>query len=124
TTQVKAHYLEKNFETTLWGYEIHKGITIGNLNLFKIERISTGETLLDGIKQGNVWGTYLHGLFTNDSFRGELLNRHREKKGLKPLKNFPSYWRALEKSIEEISLLVETSLNMNEIYKILNLYAG
>lgn len=121
TTQVKAHLLEKNLDTPLWGYEIHKGITVGNLNLFRIERISTGETLLDGIKEGQVWGTYLHGLFTNDVFRGELLNRHRIKKGLKPRQTFPAYWQTLEKSFDFMAKVVEESIDMRLLYKWLKL---
>jgi adenosylcobyric acid synthase len=40
--------------------------------------------ILDGAvtKDGRVFGTYLHGIFHNGSFRGAFLNRIRRKKGL------------------------------------------
>ena len=34
---------------------------------------------------GNVIGSYLHGIFDNDEFRLELINRLRESKGLPPM---------------------------------------
>jgi adenosylcobyric acid synthase len=74
------------------GYEIHMGQT----------RIldSTGETFLqlreqggkelleDGcfVNEGQIFGTYLHGIFDTAQFRGDFLNRFRKKKGLRSRK--------------------------------------
>lgn len=64
----------------LKGYEIHMGQTTGDLGLFEIER-SSG-SLADGSAKGNVWGTYLHGIFDNDGLRTDMLNSLRKQKGL------------------------------------------
>lgn len=122
TTQVLAQPINRgNKEHILWGFEIHKGISYGERNLFEIERLATGEKLYEGTKNGRVWGTYLHGLFTNDEFRRTLLNRHREKKGLSPLPVKVNYWKSLDENLERLSSLVEAHLDMKKIYKILGI---
>jgi adenosylcobyric acid synthase len=72
----------------LEGYEIHMGETIlgAAVEPFAhiISRSGKDVEILDGAvtKDGRVFGTYLHGIFHNDSFRGAFLNRIRRKKGL------------------------------------------
>lgn len=105
----------------LWGYEIHKGVSKGELNLFEIERLATKETLLDGSKRDSIWGTYLHGLFTNDTFRRELLNRHRLKKGLDPLPVKAFFWETLNASFDLLANFLEKHLDMEKIYRILGI---
>lgn len=80
----------KSDKNSLKGYEIHMGQTTGDIGLFKLKRfflnsqLSTlySELILDGSVKGNVWGTYIHGIFDNDEFRTALLNSLRERKGL------------------------------------------
>ena len=118
TTQVEAESLmEKDFQK-LWGYEIHMGRTVGDLNLFKIKRLATGEEALDGSSKGNVWGTYLHGIFHNDSFRRDLINRHRIKKGLKPVEFTYSYNEFLEAQIDFLANFVERHLEIERIFEL------
>jgi len=76
----------------LRGYEIHMGITTGEFGLFKINRLNCLDGLsglnnivMDGALNGNVWGTYIHGIFDNDEFRSFLLNSLRARKGLTPV---------------------------------------
>ncbi|KPK01244.1 MAG: hypothetical protein AMK71_06305 [Nitrospira bacterium SG8_35_4] len=66
----------------LRGYEIHMGVTTGDVGLFKIFRGTSQRALTDGAAAGNVWGTYIHGIFDNDGFRRAFLNGIREMKGL------------------------------------------
>ncbi|MBI2384527.1 MAG: cobyric acid synthase [Elusimicrobia bacterium] len=72
------------------GYEIHMGRTTrrGGDALLKIVerqgrrvRDEDGSASLDG----NVWGTYVHGLFDSAPFRRQLLKGLRRAKGLSPL---------------------------------------
>jgi len=120
TTQVEGYlYLEPSIKVT--GYEIHKGISYGEMNLFKIKRKVTGEELFEGTMVKNVWGTYLHGLFESDSLRRWLINRHRIKKGLNPVE-FTFSWKTLQSIyLERLAKMVETHLDIEKIWKIAGL---
>ena len=72
----------------LTGYEIHMGETILGRTAHPFARITkrSGEDVevIDGAvsPDGRVFGTYLHGILDNDSFRTALVNRLRKQKGL------------------------------------------
>jgi len=119
TTQCYAYPLKFDFKEKLWGYEIHMGQTKGELNLFKIKRLATKEETLDGSKKGNVWGTYLHGIFNNDSFRRYIINKHRIKKGLKPLNFTYSYKEFQEKQIDIFAKEVKKYLKIDKIFNLI-----
>ncbi|MCS7279586.1 MAG: cobyric acid synthase [Thermodesulfobacteriaceae bacterium] len=119
TTQVSATYLKNPTFTSLWGYEIHKGVCLGDLNLFKIKRLAHQEETLDGSQKGTTWGTYLHGIFHNDEFRRHLINRHRIKKGLPPLTKTYSYFEFQELQIENLANLVEKYLDLEALFKLI-----
>lgn len=98
TYQVEAEIMENfkqgfSLQPSLKGYEIHMGSTTGDIGLFRVKRacqpsafsLQPSEILLDGSINKNCWGTYIHGIFENDSFRGGLLNQLREQKKI-PLK--------------------------------------
>jgi adenosylcobyric acid synthase len=122
TSQVEAKPLSNpGKKYTLWGFEIHKGISLGEINLFEIKRLATGERLYDGSQRGMLWGTYLHGIFTNDEFRRELLNRHREKKGLSSLPVRARYWEVVEINLELLSEFVKAHLNFGKINQIIGI---
>ena len=99
THQVKATLHEQgmdlfkglNSDNVITGYEIHMGET-ELLNgtapfLTIVERSDKEVSMNDGAvsSDGNVIGSYLHGIFDNDEFRLELINRLRESKGLTPM---------------------------------------
>ncbi len=72
----------------LTGYEIHQGETILGLSAHPFSRITRRSgrevEVLDGAvsPDGRIFGTYLHGILDNDSFRTALVNRFRKEKGL------------------------------------------
>jgi adenosylcobyric acid synthase len=75
------------FSEPLYGYEIHMGVSrsAGACHpLFRIVK-RNGQTAgeLDGLVApgGRVWGTYIHGVFDNDTFRREFLQRLRRQRG-------------------------------------------
>ncbi len=126
TTLTVARPLEEPESNPLKGYEIHMGITElgpGARPLFRIlDRNGQSCQVLDGAinGKGNVWGTYLHGIFDNDAFRHAFLNDLRKKKGLPPLASAGIfYWQRLEASVKRLTETVEASLDMDQITDIL-----
>ncbi|MCP4252130.1 MAG: cobyric acid synthase CobQ, partial [Candidatus Scalindua sp.] len=96
THQVKATLHDRgvnifkslNTNSEITGYEIHMGET-ELLNrtapFLKIVERSDKEVCMDDgavSDDGNVIGSYLHGIFDNDEFRLGLINRLRNNKGL------------------------------------------
>lgn len=94
THQAVAELLIAGFQVAprsakrLEGYEIHMGETILGKSVEPfahiISRSGKDVEILDGAvtRDGRVFGTYLHGIFHNDSFRGAFLNRIRRTKGM------------------------------------------
>ncbi len=66
---------------------------------------------------GNVWGSYLHGIFDSDIFRRFLLNKVREKKGLKPLPDTHPYNMLSE--FDRLEAVMRENLNLKIIGEIL-----
>ncbi|MBR2179173.1 MAG: cobyric acid synthase [Selenomonadaceae bacterium] len=83
----------------LSGYEIHSGVT-GGLGDEKI------------VAADNVLGTYVHGIFDNDSFRRQILNAVRLRKGLKALPNTRNYLAEKQQSYDRLAQIVCENLNM------------
>jgi len=103
----------------LSGYEIHMGETTVDEDLTPFANISSRSgkpvTVADGAvsADGRIFGTYLHGLFDNHSFRTSFLNQIRRKKGL-PLQS-----EAM--AADPFDLLadhLEQYLDMNMLYRI------
>ncbi len=95
TNQVRAIGIDTldflNEGDEISGYEIHMGQTRlsgTERPLFKIiERDGNKVSLLDGatVKNGQIIGTYIHGLFDNDRFRNKLIASLMKKKGTRPM---------------------------------------
>jgi adenosylcobyric acid synthase len=119
TTQVQAwEHPDVNDGEKIRGYEIHMGATTGDTGLFKIKRFTTGETVLDGSIKNNVWGTYIHGIFDNDSFRGRLLNGLRKDKGFHEIPPV-DYSLLKEQAMDRLAGIIEANLDMKYIKALL-----
>ena len=110
----------------LEGYEIHMGVTRrgdGVRPLFRIiSRNDQPCDVEDGAvnDRGNVWGTYLHGIFDNDTFRHDFLNALREDRGLAPLPRAGVFYkRRLLESVAELARTVGEALDMERIERII-----
>ena len=111
-------------EQPLKGYEIHMGNTTGEVGLFRVRRYAShaerithhSELIPDGSEQGNVWGTYIHGIFDNDEFRTEVINSLRQRKGL-PLRDVEVSYQAIRE--EAINRWADTLKNSVDICFIL-----
>ncbi|MBS9776024.1 MAG: cobyric acid synthase [Fusobacterium sp.] len=86
------------------GYEIHQGKTNINKNV---------------ICKGNIFATYIHGIFDNSEFTNSFLNILREKKNLKQVEEVESFLSFKDKEYDKLEKLLRKYLNMSEIYKIL-----
>ncbi len=112
TRQIKIPEVDFKFlaarinSKNLDGYEIHSGITSG-IDESKI------------VAAGNVFGTYVHGIFDNDDFRRQILNAVRLSKNLPPL-NFTRNIRAeKQRNYERLAKIVAENLKMNLLEKII-----
>jgi adenosylcobyric acid synthase len=106
---------------TLHGYEIHMGSSTGDIGLFKLTRNGSKASVLDGSRKGNCWGTYLHGIFDNNSFRRSVLNSLRAKKSLSPVAESFDYTGMKELAINNLANLVRQHLDIDFIRKSMEL---
>lgn len=134
TYQVKARMLEHEnlFHTDgeLVGYEIHMGETTFNgrnpvRSFARItERAGEMVDILDGCvsANGNVIGTYIHGIFDNDEFRSGLINYLKLKKGLKLSDRCHVNSKSIkERRYNELADVVRRNTDMSMIYNMLKL---
>ncbi|MEG0306596.1 MAG: cobyric acid synthase [Clostridium sp.] len=110
----------------IYGYEIHMGKTEllnEGKDLIKITSSNNGDSChLDGIvnNQGNVIGTYIHGIFDGIEFRQHIVNDLRRTKGIQE-KNSDTYEHMRDKELNKLADLVRSSIDMKKIYSIMGL---
>jgi adenosylcobyric acid synthase len=103
------------------GYEIHLGETIcqaGAQPVFELRRRhAIGSVMQDGAQSadGRIWGTYVHGLFDQDSFRHAFLKNARMASQLEPDDNVAFLSAERQERINRLADCVETVLDMDEI---------
>ncbi len=140
TTQVTVFPTEAN---PLWpggteplmGYEIHMGRSraVGEKEVpcFRIHsrngRSVGSPRATDGLTRpdGRVWGTYIHGIFDNDSFRRRFLARLSSRKGRSDLqgsdRDLFSYARWKEEQYDLLADHVRRHCDMERIYRIIGM---
>jgi adenosylcobyric acid synthase len=89
----------KTVRVVAGGYEIHMGET-------------TGAATEDG---GRIWGTYLHGLFDDDSYRHEFLDDVRARCGLAPAREKAECTAERQARIDRWADHLRQSLNLDLI---------
>ncbi|MER9326405.1 cobyric acid synthase [Mesorhizobium sp. M0488] len=97
------------FDLPLEGYEIHLGRTTGPDTLRPsaiINGVDDGAVSADG----KVWGTYMHGLFGADAFRGKFL----ESLGVRG--GGIDYRAEVERALDEVAAELETHLDCDAIF--------
>ena len=111
-----------NTRSELTGYEIHMGETEllnGTLPFLKIIERSEKEVCMDDgavSDDGNVIGTYVHGILDNDEFRLELINCLRRKKGLSPIQPEDLSKVDKEKQYDKLADLFRKNMKMDLIF--------
>lgn len=105
------------------GYEIHAGRTSLGQEAKPFLRVAGEEERTDGAvdPEGLVFGTYFHGIFDNDPFRGLLLNWLRRRKGLPEVKVGFSSEVFLEKNLDYLAGVCREHLDVGYLYQLLGL---
>lgn len=113
----KTTFIDNIYDSSVTGYEIHMGIT-------ELNNIDSFITLQDGRKDGAVSkdglviGTYLHGIFDNDSFRNNLLNYLGSKKNIDIKETSFSYAELKEKEYDKLAKTFRENVDIEAIKKI------
>ncbi|MDW7673759.1 MAG: cobyric acid synthase [Bacillota bacterium] len=116
-------------EVEISGYEIHMGVSE------LLDSVETVCSLFQDMKtkaiaradgavstNGTVFGTYVHGIFDNNSFRRQFLNNLRVIKGWEPLAtNAISFEAQKEEAYNKLADHVRAYLDMDKIYQIIGL---
>lgn len=134
TTQVEATicgglggYMANLGEKKVKGYEIHMGISkvgkdVNNLNIIN-KKLNEEVNYIEGSvnKEGNVVGTYLHGIFDDIDFTRTILNNIRKQKGLGKLESsVTSFEEFKQKEYDKLAELLREHLDIEKIYEIMS----
>ncbi|MFN3395563.1 MAG: cobyric acid synthase [Thermodesulfovibrionales bacterium] len=122
TAQVEAEIADSSWLMAqsykpLKGYEIHMGMSTGDIGLFRIKRNGKGE-VFDGTINSNCWGTYLHGIFENDEFRRAVINAARKNKNLAPIALKVRYAEIKDRGINALADVIRKNIDMDFIKRI------
>ncbi len=100
------------------GYEIHNGVTTLADDHFNgiIERDDEGNIIL--VQQGNLLGTYVHGIFDNSDLSLRLVSAIASRKG-KTLDTTLDYQAFKEAEYDKLAEVVRNNLDMEFIYNLL-----
>ena len=104
------------------GYEIHMGETAYLEDAVPLSRLTCLDRAekLDGAARGNVWGSYVHGIFDSGAFAQALVNALLSAKGLTPDAAAVDWETYQEEQYDKLAAGVRASLDMDRIYGILN----
>jgi cobyric acid synthase CobQ len=118
-TQVTALCIEEDLPVK--GYEIHHGQSQVNETPFLVK---TGTKEILGCKNssGNVWGTYIHGVFDSKPFRDYILNKIRLKKNLPVPQNHRDF--NIDEELSRLASILRESIDIDAIYHLLSASGG
>ncbi|MBI3811019.1 MAG: cobyric acid synthase [Nitrospirae bacterium] len=106
---------------TVRGFEMHHGRTEANSGRPSFVEEPSGAIPLGWANEsGQVWGTYLHGVFDDDAFRRWFIDQVREKKGLPPLKKIQVTYD-VEAMIQRLAGVVRKKLDLRAVYRMIGL---
>lgn len=114
---------------TATGYEIHVGETEYQSEakpLFQIRRDGEHQAVMDGASSsdGRVIGTYLHGMFDDDSFRHAFLRAARAASQLVPPQAYANVKAERESRFDRLATHVRQAIDLDAILGWLNLTTG
>ncbi len=106
----------------LRGYEIHMGETTLNAGCRPALWLEKeGERVADGAvsDDGQVFGTYLHGLFDSDRFTRTVINALRVRKGLPPHDATVNYARYKAQQFDLLADAMREHIDIEKLYQIM-----
>lgn len=125
TTHIEGTFLISPIQgEKIRGYEVHMGESYygkdakGFLQVTRKNGLEEDYTEGCINPEGNVIGSYIHGVFDGVHFRQELLNKIRKNKGLAS-KVAEEYDHIREKELDKLADIVRSSIDMDEIYNII-----
>ena len=101
------------------GYEIHMGVTENTAAISEILDSVSGESRPDGCQNGNVYGSYVHGILDRDEVAGAIIQSLAMKKGIDPSEI--GKVSGEEHKQQQYDLLADTlrkSMDMDLVYRI------
>lgn len=110
----------------IYGYEIHMGICnygessqpLININKKNGENASYNDGAINS--KGNIFGTYIHGIFDGAGFREYIINFLRKSKGIE-YKTSRTYESLRDMELDKLADIVRNNIDMDKIYEIMNL---
>ncbi|MGI9953219.1 cobyric acid synthase [Moorellaceae bacterium AZ2] len=121
-------FLQLSPPERLRGYEIHMGVTerkgAARPAFYLKRRGETEVEIADGAvsPDGNILGTYIHGIFDNDSWRRLLLQELRRRRGLKDASGWALNYRLeRERRLDELARVVAANLDLERLGQIMGL---
>jgi adenosylcobyric acid synthase len=109
------------------GYEIHMGENTFGDDIVEATYITNRNNedirVLDGVmnKAGNVFGTYIHGVFDNGGILRGIINNIKKSKGLSADDGETmSYKEHKDLQYDKLADIVRSNIDMDMVYKILN----
>lgn len=103
------------------GYEIHSGVNTFGEGCVPFLRLN-GREEIDGVTnpEGNVIGSYLHGIFDTGAFWRALVNRIRVQKGLDAsYDDVLTIQQFRDREFDRLATVVRQNLDMDSVYRIL-----
>lgn len=99
------------------GYEIHMGRTEGQTHFATLEL--SGQTKTDGMANGNIWGSYVHGIFDDGRFAQAFVSCLLRAKGLDAAQGVEDWNTYQQRQYDLLASGVRASLDMEKIYAIM-----
>ena len=116
-TRTRAVHLPSGLR--IGGYEIHHGRSeVHNEKPFI--KTTTGNVIGVSTANDKIWGSYLHGIFDDDTFRRFFLNSLRQAKGLEALRSGSAIFD-LDKAIDSIADVFRRHVDMKKIFEMLRI---
>lgn len=111
------------------GYEIHMGHSDLKSCAKSLQDLQKNDSVtermtnkVDGCYQDNVMGTYLHGIFDEEDFRGAFVQLLCERKGIPyHAEQTMTYEEYKEQQFDKLAQVLRESLDMDEIYQIMGI---